>query len=77
MSEVSIVSQLARKTLGDSSKIKWEELTFNYDQIRNLIEKTIPGFDRYNEQTRGKGFYLPNPVKDERKFNTDIGKGTF
>ena len=77
MSEVAIISQLAKKTLGDKSKTNWTGLASNYDEIRNWIERTIPGFDGYNKRTNGQGFYLPNPVRDERKFNTENGKAHF
>ena len=42
-SEVRIVAELASKTI-ENSKIPWLNLVDDYDEIRNLIEKAIPGF---------------------------------
>lgn len=76
LSEVRIVTELAKATLKDS-KIDWDGLADNYDEIRNVIEQVIPGFDSYNERVRKPGgFYLPNGAR-ERKFNTLSGKAHF
>ncbi|CAN5752678.1 FdhF/YdeP family oxidoreductase [soil metagenome] len=77
LSEVAIVCRLARKVLSDRFKIDWDALENNYDEIRMLIEKIIPGFENYNERVkRPGGFYLPNAAK-ERSFNTKTGKANF
>jgi molybdopterin-dependent oxidoreductase alpha subunit len=61
-SEVRIVCDLAKYTLGDKHNIPWDNYAKHYDYIRNDIEKTIPGFNNYNERIRHKnGFALPNP----------------
>lgn len=76
-SEPAIVAELAIATLGPRSKVNWEEMGNNYDQIRNGIEQVIPGFDNYNERVREpSGFYLPNGAR-KGKFNTDTGKAKF
>lgn len=76
LSEVRIVSELAKATLKDSN-IDWDGLADNYDNIRNVIEEVIPGFERFNERVRQPGgFYLPNGAR-ERKFNTPSGKAHF
>ena len=79
-SEPSIVTGIASALdgiLGDSS-ISWPSLSEDYDSIRNMIESSIPGFDSYNERVREpSGFYLPNPPRDSRTFNTDSGKANF
>ena len=80
LSEPSIVCNLGEKLDLDidASKIIWNQLSENYDLIRNLIEATIPGFNDYNNRVRIKeGFYLPNPPKDNRIFNTDSGLANF
>lgn len=75
-SEPKIVAELAKATLGETA-VNWDELVSNYDNIRNLIEKTIPGFENYNERVRRPGgFYLPNGAR-EGKFNTAEGKAHF
>ena len=56
------------------SGIPWTELVSNYDKIRDSIERTIPGFESYNVRSRvDGGFYLPNPPRDNREFNTQTG----
>lgn len=76
-SEVAIVSELANATFGTSSGINWLAFPANYDLVRTEIERTIPGFDRYNERVRERGgFYLPNSSRD-RSFPTDTFKANF
>ncbi len=80
MSEPAIVSGIAGslESLIGSSGIKWGNLAENYDRIRDCIERTIPGFDRYNERCRWDGgFYLPNPPRDDLVFNTSTGRANF
>ena len=80
MSEPAIVSGIAGslESLIGSSGIKWKNLAENYDRIRDCIERTIPGFDRYNERCRWDGgFYLPNPPRDDLVFNTSTGRANF
>lgn len=77
LSEVAIVCRIAKKVLGNNFNIDWDKLQNNYDDIRTLIEKVIPGFENYNERVRKpSGFYLPNAAK-ERSFNTKTGKANF
>lgn len=75
-SEVAIVCGIA-EAIFENSPIKWSAYKDNYDSIREDIEKTINGFENYNERVRTKkGFYLPNGAR-ERKFNTSNGKANF
>lgn len=75
-SEVSIVCGIANKLLEDNS-IKWQEFVDDYDIIRDVIARAVPGFSNYNVKVRvPKGFYLPNGARD-RKFNTATGKARF
>ena len=81
-SEVNIVGHLAKATFkkkpGPWKHIPWDELMENYDAIRNLISQIVPGFENYNERVQKPGgFYLPNPVRDNRKFPTPTGKAQF
>lgn len=76
-SEPAIVAGLARATLGDRSRVDWEGLVSDYNRIRDHIENVIPGFERFNERIAKDIFYLPNPARDERKFNTEVGKAKF
>ncbi|OSY89182.1 hypothetical protein WH52_00560 [Tenacibaculum holothuriorum] len=77
LSEPAIVAGIAEATL-KNSKVNWSELTTNYDLIRNKIENTIPGFDKYNERIRKKGgFYLPNNARANDFSPTATGKANF
>ncbi|HEV7379713.1 MAG TPA: FdhF/YdeP family oxidoreductase [Dyadobacter sp.] len=77
LSEPAIVCKLAKATLGKKSKIDWERYMQDYDVIRADIERTIPGFDHYNERVRKPGgFYLPNCNRDG-EFNTNTQKAHF
>jgi molybdopterin-dependent oxidoreductase alpha subunit len=83
MSEVAIVCHLAHEVLGKHTKIAWLTFHKNYDLIRDEIERTIPGFDHYNERVREKGgFYLPNASRQgafptpNLKANFTISKAT-
>ena len=79
-SEPAIVAGMAVALdgkIGDSG-VSWSKLSVDYDSIRNLIESAVPGFDSYNERVREpQGFYLPNPPRDDRCFNTDTGRANF
>jgi molybdopterin-dependent oxidoreductase alpha subunit len=76
-SETAIVCDLAYATLKNRTKVKWIEMRDNYDNIRNLIESIVPGFDNFNERVRQpSGFYLPNGPR-ERKFTTEDAKAHF
>ena len=75
-SEPHIIAKLAVATL-QNSNTDWESLISNYDLIRDAIEKTIPGFDNYNQRVRNDGgFYLPNGARDGN-FKTKTGKANF
>jgi molybdopterin-dependent oxidoreductase alpha subunit len=76
-SETAIVCDLAEATLKGKTRVNWAEMRDNYDNIRNLIEKVIVGFDDYNSRVRqAGGFYLPNGPR-ERRFTTADKKAHF
>ena len=77
-SEVAIVCEMAKATLGSKSKVDWDKYENDYDAIRTDIEKVLPEiFINYNEQVRKPGgFYLPNPNR-EQKFATESKKAKF
>ncbi len=71
-----IVCKLAKATLGNRSKINWDKYA-HYDAIRVDIERTIRGFENYNERIRVPGgFYLPN-CNREGNFDTPSAKAHF
>lgn len=74
LSEPVIVCRMGKALFGDASPVNWDSFLQHYDHIRVAIEKTIPGFENYNEKVRKLGgFYLPNSSR-EGKFNTLSGK---
>ena len=76
-SEVSIICELARRTLGETP-IPWDDLAADYDRIRERIARVVPGFQDFNERVRVPGgFELPHAPRDARIFPTDSGKATF
>lgn len=76
LSEVAIVAGIAEATVG-RTVVDWAHLADDYDRIRDLIEDTIPGFERYNERLRvPRGFHLRNDAA-HREWNTPAGKATF
>ena len=76
-SEPWIAAHLARATLGEKTTVEWEKLAANYDEIRDAIEKTIPGFADYNNRVRADGgFYLPN-LPRENQYPTATKKANF
>ncbi|MDW3683655.1 FdhF/YdeP family oxidoreductase [Cupriavidus sp. CV2] len=75
-SEPAIVAGIATATL-PNSRVSWLALTADYDRIRDLIEKTVPGFENFNERVRVPGgFRMPLPPT-ERKWETPSGKAMF
>ncbi|WP_150695494.1 FdhF/YdeP family oxidoreductase [Pandoraea terrae] len=75
-SEPAIVAGMASATL-PKSKVPWLDLIADYDKIRDLIERTVPGFENFNARIRSPGgFRLPLPPT-ERKWPTPSGKAIF
>lgn len=77
LSEVEIVARLAEAVHGAGSPVLWRWLAEDYDRIRSLIERVVPGFENYNDRARQDGgFYLPNDAK-QRVWNTPNRKAAF
>lgn len=64
-SEVAIIVGIAKATLGAKNPVDWQSFADNYDNIRDYIEQTIPGFSNFNQRldTPG-GFYLGNSARE-------------
>ncbi len=76
-SEPAIVAGVAKATLGEKTPVEWNALVADYDRIRDLIEKTIEGFENYNQRVREPGgFYLPNSPR-QGQFDTPDQKAHF
>jgi molybdopterin-dependent oxidoreductase alpha subunit len=76
-SEPGIVAWLAQRVLGPENPVSWCWLIEDYDRIRDLIAKTIPGFEDFNHRVREPGGFLLHNGARERRFNTDSGKAKF
>lgn len=75
-SEIGIIAGMAAATVG-SSLVDWAGLAQDYDRIRALIERTVPGFSGFNVRVRRpRGFMLRN-LAAERVFETASGKAEF
>ncbi|MFD3506932.1 FdhF/YdeP family oxidoreductase [Nocardia sp. NPDC058666] len=77
LSEVAIISRLARATLGEQSTIPWEEFIADYGTVRDRISRVVPGFEDFNARVgQPGGMLLTNPV-NEGIYNTASGKAEF
>ena len=75
LSEVSIVTRLARAVLGTSVPVDWAGFEEDYDNIRSHISRVVVGCENFNERIRQDGgFVLPNGPRDSRTFDTRSGK---
>jgi len=75
LSEVAIVSRLARATIGDKTSADWAGFEKDYDLIREHISHVVEGCEDYNTKIRKDGgFVLPNGPRDSRTFHTPTGK---
>ncbi|PYI68509.1 hypothetical protein CVV68_06820 [Arthrobacter livingstonensis] len=78
LSEMAIVSRLARAVLGSDHPIDWAGFEANYDSIREHIAHVCKGCEDYNNKVRRPGgFVLPHPPRDSRTFPTPSGKAIF
>ncbi|MGN6198787.1 FdhF/YdeP family oxidoreductase, partial [Humibacter sp.] len=78
LSEISIITRLARATLGDKVEVDWAGFEADYDRIRDHIANVCTGCDDYNAKIRQEGgFVLPHGPRDSRTFPTDTGRAKF
>jgi molybdopterin-dependent oxidoreductase alpha subunit len=77
LSEPAIVARLAMATLGSRTKVNWLNLVEDYDRIRELIARVVPGCEDMNRRVRRKGgFYLPNAAR-AGDYKTKTGRANF
>jgi molybdopterin-dependent oxidoreductase alpha subunit len=77
LSEPAIVARLAVATLGARTNVNWLHLVEDYDRIRDVIARVVPGCDDMNRRVRNRGgFYLPNAARDD-SYKTKTGKANF
>ncbi len=74
LSDVAIIANLAKATLGSRTSTDWLAFAADYNLIRDAISRVIPGFENFNARlAEEKFFYLPNAAK-HRIFKTSSGK---
>ncbi len=76
MSETAIVAHMAHATLG-SAKVDWLAYAADYARIRDAIEQSIAGFERYNERVAQPGGFHLRVASRERDWQTATGKANF
>lgn len=76
-SEVSLLTALGRRVLGEQGPIDWRELE-NHDAVRRLMSELIPGYEPVAEigRTR-KEFHIQGRQLAARTFPTPSGKARF
>ncbi|TSE17370.1 FdhF/YdeP family oxidoreductase [Arthrobacter sp. KBS0703] len=75
LSEVAIITRLARATIPGKTSADWAGFEKNYDLIREHISRVVDGCEDYNTKIRQEGgFVLPNGPRDSRTFPTPTGK---
>jgi len=76
LSEPAIIAGMARAALPDSAT-PWEWYVEDYDRIRDVMAKALPGFEGFNELIQQPlGFRIPQPAR-ERVFLTPSGRAEF
>ncbi|WP_118185650.1 FdhF/YdeP family oxidoreductase [Paraburkholderia phosphatilytica] len=76
MSETMIVARIAHATLG-SAKADWLGMANDYAKVRDAIERSIDGFDNYNERVARPGGFHLRVASRERDWKTTTGKANF
>jgi len=76
ISEPALIARLGELLCPEA--LDWKASAQNYDTIRDIMSKSLSGFDNYNERVRQpSGFLLPNPPRDSCEFSTPSGKAMF
>ena len=76
-SEPAIVAGLAKAAVGNSDTVDWDALVADYDRIRDLIERTIPGFEHFNRRVREPGGFVLRNTAAHREWKTETGRAQF
>ena len=78
MSELAIVTGIAKAATPPMAELKWDEWTADYGLVRNLIEKTYPeDFRDYNARMYDAGGFYRGNGAHERIWKTPEGKAVF
>ncbi|TWS23798.1 FdhF/YdeP family oxidoreductase [Tsukamurella sputi] len=75
-SEMAIIAGIAKATLPDS-RTPWQWYVDDYDRLRDVMAKVLPGFEGFNQLIKNPGgFRIPQPAR-ERVFHTPSGRAEF
>lgn len=76
-SEVEVLTEIARRTLGEQDQVDWQKLR-NHDDIRAMIAKIIPNMEPIEKigETK-KEFQIPGRILQGTTFETSSGKARF
>ena len=75
-SEPAIIAGLGAALLGADAQ-PWDAYAGDYDKIRDVIARVVPGFEDFNARVRtASGFLLPNVARD-RSFANTAGRAHF
>ena len=76
LSEPAIIVGMAKATLPDT-RTPWDAYIADYDRIRDVMARVLPGFEGFNELVREPhGFRIPQGAR-EREFGTASGRAEF
>ncbi len=76
-SEPAIVCNIARAVLGPSHPFPWEQLSHDYDRVRERIARVVPGFEDMNRRVREEGGFVLPSAAGARAFRTGSGRAQF
>lgn len=75
-SEMAIIAGIAQATLPES-RTPWQSYVDDYDRIRDVMARVLPGFEGFNELLKNPGgFRIPQPAR-QRDFRTPSGRANF
>lgn len=63
-SEPRIIAELASACLGEGHPVPWMEYAADYEKIRTAIDRVAKGFSDTSARSAGRGYYLPNNVRN-------------
>lgn len=76
LSEPAIIAGMAKATL-PGTRTPWDAYIADYDRIRDVMARVLPGFEGFNELVREPhGFRIPQGAR-EREFGTASGRAEF
>jgi anaerobic selenocysteine-containing dehydrogenase len=76
-SEVAVLTNLARRVVGDRGSVRWDALE-SHEQVRQLIAHLVPGMESIAEIGRTRReFHIPGRRLDTPRFPTPSGRARF